>query len=108
MEDYSEKRAYERYDYDTDLQLRRYDTKEYAYEANMGNYSRQGMYFTTKEKLNIGQEVYIKIQNYNPDSDGPEQYRSYTGYVKWSEDLGTSIPNGQYGYGVQYAEPVYY
>ena len=108
MENYSEKREYKRYDYDSQVYLYKYDSQDQYYEGNMYNYSCGGMYLKSNEKMEIGEQVNVKIKNYNPDSSGLEKYKNYAGYVKWSSDLGTSSPGGQYGYGVEYAEPVYY
>ncbi len=108
MEDYSEKRKYYRYDYNSPVFLRTYDSQENYYKGSLRNYGGGGLYLQSDENLDVGQEVYVKIANYSQGSEGPEKYRNYSGYVKWSNDLGTSSPGGQYGYGVEYAEPVYY
>ena len=101
-----DKRAYKRVDHTANLSLKTTDTENQMIQAKMVNYSRQGMCFRTGEKLKIGQEIYIIIDEFDPESDGPEQNDSYTGYIRWSEELGTSMPGGQYGYGVQYQVPV--
>lgn len=108
MENYTEKRTYDRYPCDTRTYLYRYDDRENYYDAGMYNYSRGGSYMTSDEQMEIGQQVYVRIRNYDKDGRGPERYENYSGYVKWSNDLGTSSPGGQYGYGIEYAEPVYY
>lgn len=114
MENYSEKRQYERRDCKTAAHLYRYDTQKKFYEedtyydANMYNYSEGGGYLQTKEKINVGQQVYVKIKNYYKTARGPEKYETYTGYVRWSDELGTSSPDGQYGYGIEYKNSVYY
>jgi len=108
MEDYSEKRSYGRYECNTQAYLYRYDDREQYYDAGIYNYSAGGNYLASNEEMDIGQQVYIKIQKYDETVKGPEKYEYYSGYVKWSDDLGTSSPGGQYGYGIEYAEPVYY
>lgn len=108
MKDYSEKRQYERYECDTPAYLYRYDDKNQSYDAYLYNYSQGGAYIQTKEEMDYDQQVYIKIKKYDSTAKGPEKYEYYKGYVKWSDDLGTSSPGGQYGYGIEYAEPVYY
>ncbi len=108
MKDYSERRQYERNEYNTSLYLYENESQnDYGY-ANMSEYSSGGMSFRTNEKMEIGQQVYIKTKYYDEKSTGPEKYSEYSGYIKWSDELGTSIPGGQYGYGIQYAEPVFY
>ena len=112
MKDYSEKRQYKRYDHNTSLYLYEDEPQDKDKDnyscANMSGYSSGGMSFRTNEKLKIGQQVYIKTKYHDEKSTGPEKYTEYSGYIKWSDELGTSIPGGQYGYGIQYAKPVYY
>jgi len=114
MENSSEKRQYERRDCKTAVHLYRYDTQKKYYESDtyydayMCNYSEGGGYLETSEKINVGQQVYVEMKNYYKTSSGPEKYETYTGYVQWSNELGTSSPGGQYGYGIKYENPVYY
>ncbi len=108
MKDYSEKRQYTRYDYQTPMSLYPKKLNSPFPEAKMKNYSNDGMYFQTNEKLKIGEHIYIQIDNHDSDLSGPEKYSEYSGYVRWSEELGTSYGDGNYGYGIQYSDPVYY
>lgn len=108
MEDYSEKRRYERFDHQVPASLHRHDSQDQFYAAKTYNKSSGGMYLRTNEEMTIGQHVYVRIKDNTADPKGPEKYKNYSGYIRWSDDLGTSIPNGQYGYGVEYAEPVFY
>lgn len=108
MEDHSEKRKYDRYPCEYPVYLYRYEDQNQYYDAGIYNYSSGGHYLSSNEEMEIGQQVYIRIKNYDSGGKGPEKYENYTGYVKWSDDLGTSSPGGQYGYGIEYAEPVYY
>jgi Tfp pilus assembly protein PilZ len=108
MAHYHEKRHYRRYDCDQSAYLYKYDDRDTYYEADMCNYGKGGMYLNTNHKMDIDEQVYIKIKNYDENSKGPEKYKYYTGYVRWSNDLGTSYPDGQYGYGVEYEVPVSY
>ena len=101
-----EKRAHKRIDHKASLSLKTSHAEDQTIPAKMVNFSEQGMCFRTGGKLKIGQEVFIIIDDVNPASDDPEQQDSYTGYIRWSEELGTSVPGGQYGYGVQYQVPV--
>ena len=108
MSDYMGKRQYERYEYNAPMYLYKHESQDQYYYANMSNYSSGGMSLKTDEKMDVGQHVYIRTKNYNKDSSGPEKYEEYSGYVIYSNELGTSVPSGQYGYGIKYAEPVYY
>lgn len=101
----SEKRQYQRYSHETPAYLYQHDDRDQFYEAGMYNYSQGGMYLKTDQKIDINQQVYIKIRNYDKNGKGPEKNEYYSGYVKWSEDLGTSSPGGHYGYGVEYEVP---
>ncbi len=103
-----EKRRYERYNHQASLLLYRNETLSSGAAAELQNYSIGGMYLKTEEALDIGQELFIKIRNYDPSDGGFEKYDKYIGYVKWSDELGTSQPPGPYGYGVEYAETVTY
>lgn len=105
MNSAAEKRGDERIGREVDLSIRKHGETDRFHDARMYNYSRRGIYFRSAEKLKIGQEIYIRI--YDENMDDYEDNDLYTGYVRWSEDLGTSQPGGQYGYGVQYAEPVF-
>ncbi|WP_321495088.1 PilZ domain-containing protein [uncultured Desulfobacter sp.] len=108
MDRYSEKRKYMRMECNNPAYVYRYEDQGSYYDAGMYNYSSGGNYLISDEKMDIGQQVYIRIKNYDKASKGVEKYENYTGYVKWSTELGTSHPRGQYGYGIEYAEPVYY
>ncbi|OQY51479.1 MAG: hypothetical protein B6230_04830 [Desulfobacteraceae bacterium 4572_89] len=108
MENPSEKRQHERYELQLPVSLYRYDSQDQYYEGIIYNYSNGGMYLETNEKIDIDEEVFVRIKNYDQNSKGPEKYEKYSGYLKWSNELGTSSPGGQYGYGIEYAEPVYY
>ncbi|MDX9964366.1 PilZ domain-containing protein [Desulfobacter postgatei] len=108
MSPYSEQRKYIRVDCNNPAYVYRYEDQDLYYNASMYNYSSGGHYLASDEKMDIGQQVYIRIKNYDQASKGPEKYENYTGYVKWSTDLGTSHPAGRYGYGIEYAEPIYY
>ncbi|WDP89431.1 MAG: PilZ domain-containing protein [Desulfobacter sp.] len=108
MDPHSDKRQYERHECDNPVYIYRYENLDRHYDGEMYNYSSGGHYLTADEEMEIGQQVYIRIKNYDKAGKGPEKYENYTGYVKWSNDLGTSSPGGQYGYGIEYAEPIYY
>ncbi len=106
MADYYEKRQYERYDYTTSVHLYRYENPEQYTPAVLGNYSSGGLYLETDNELEVGQQVYVKIENHDPAAGNFETYDQYTGYVRWSSELGTSQPGGQYGYGIEYDNPM--
>ncbi len=108
MNAYAEERQYKRYDYHVSMSLYPGKIQDNYYGTYLCNYSNGGMYLESSEPLDVGQHVYVKFQNYDPEKKGFEKYESYSGYVQWSNDLGTSSPGLQYGYGIKYKDPVYY
>jgi len=108
MENYAEKRRYERHSKKLPVSVSTDESPYQYYYGNMYNYSRGGMYLRCSEKINVGQQVYVKIKKYDESADGPQKYKECYGYVRWSSELGTSSPGGQYGYGVEYMVPVDY
>ncbi|MCP3874794.1 MAG: PilZ domain-containing protein [Desulfobacteraceae bacterium] len=108
MSDYSEKRQYERYSYDTPVILYKLDSNEtYAY-AKLKNYSQGGVYLRTNEYVDVGQKVLVQTQNFYEDSKGPEKYEKYYGKIKWVESFENNSHSSAYGYGIEYDQPVYY
>ena len=108
MDKHSETRRHPRYISRTPVYIYQ---EEYVLPYPKGvvlNFSREGAYFQAEEKLRIGDHVYIRIENYDPGEEGIERYWEYSGFVRWSEELGTSYHNGSFGYGIQYEKPVEY
>lgn len=107
---YQEKRQYQRRECYTEAYLYKDKDggKESDYKATMKNYSQGGVYFCTDQALELHQPIYIQVRDVDESAQGPEKYYEYAGYVKWSSDLGTSMPDGRYGYGIKYNVPVTY
>ena len=93
---YEEKRQFQRQDYNCPLNLFRMDQQDQNYYAEMVDYSEGGVSLLTKEKLVIGQFLYLETNDFN---------KKYCGIVKWKSPV--SIPgsqaNGLYRYGVEYS-----
>lgn len=85
-----------------------YDDRDKSYNLGIYNYSRGGSHMISYEKMEIDQQVYIKVRNKDQIKKNNEKYENYTGYVRWSSELGTSYPAGQYGYGIEYDNPMIY
>ncbi len=88
-----EKRDYERYDYEAPIEYKHYDKNEY-YAAKMYNYSMGGMYFKSDYDIQLGANIYIKMNTYSADTPGK---------VTWCKEYSAS-DSSYYGVGVQYYE----
>ena len=110
MEDHTDKRHYQRYDYKSPMHLHRIDSQDQSYYAEMRDYSQGGLSLMTNEKLVVGHLVYLEMKNYNAYSTGPEKYKGYRGSVKWVSPYSSSDldAEGPYEYGIEYSEPAYY
>ncbi len=93
MAEYVEKRAYERYDYEAPIEYKHYDKNDY-YAAKMYNYSMGGMYFESDYDIQLGANIYIKMNTYSADTPGK---------VTWCKEYSAS-DSSYYGVGVQYYE----
>jgi Tfp pilus assembly protein PilZ len=93
MAEYVEKRAYKRYDYEAPIEYKHYDKNDY-YAAKMYNYSMGGMYFESDYDIQLGANIYIKMNTYSADTPGK---------VTWCKEYSAS-DSSYYGVGVQYYE----
>ncbi|MFZ5570466.1 MAG: PilZ domain-containing protein [Thermodesulfobacteriota bacterium] len=100
----SEQRAYVRKSHSAPILYEFYNTNNY-YQAVMRNHSMGGMCFEAEFALPKGVEIYIKIPNHQPGSNGPEARKGYRAEVRWCRRKnGTNPPS--YEVGVNYFEPV--
>lgn len=81
--------------------LEHYPTGEY-HVAEMGNFSRGGMYFESDFAPLPGTEVYIGIER-SPYDAGPDLYRAE---VRWRKKLSPHQSTYDYGVGVKYRYPI--
>ncbi len=51
--------------------------------AVMGDYTKEGMFIQTDMCFEVGQRIIIRMKNYDPRAEGPEQYAYYSGRVRW-------------------------
>lgn len=108
MDSHEEKRNHQRYEHNSPMMLYRMDDQDRNYYAEMGDYSQRGLCLLTKEKLVLGQLVYLEMRNHDNSATGPEKYKSYSGRIRWSNTLSTNTEDdkGRYKYGVEYFESV--
>jgi len=68
----------------------------------MFNYSKGGLYFESDLKIDVGESVFIGIEN-SPYAKEDNVYECYHVVVKRRQKLSSSVY--KYGYGVQYDKP---
>ena len=68
----------------------------YLYRARMVNYSKNGIFIETDVGLDLGEEIYIGIEN-TPHKFASDASRSYRAKVIWQKGLKNSIFNFGYG-----------
>ncbi|MCK5836257.1 MAG: PilZ domain-containing protein, partial [Desulfobacula sp.] len=109
MEDYEEKRRYQRYEHNSPIYLYLMDSQDQYYYAEMKDYCQGGLSLSTDEKLVVGHLVYLEMENYDEYAKGPEKYKSYFGSVKWATPYSSSDVDtkNSYKYGIEYNEPAY-
>lgn len=71
-------------------------------QSKMFNYSKDGLYFESDLKIDIGESVFIGIEN-SPYAKEADVYECYHVVVKRRQKLYSSVY--KYGYGVQYENP---
>ncbi len=71
-------------------------------QSKMFNYSKDGLYFESDLKIDIGESVFIGIEN-SPYAKEADVYECYHVVVKRRQKLDSSVY--KYGYGVQYENP---
>ena len=77
------------------------DTGLYA-QSKMFNYSKDGLYFESDMKMEVGDRVFIGIEN-SPYVQKQGVYECYYAEIQWRKPLESS--GFKFGYGVQYREP---
>lgn len=108
MAGFTEKRLYERVDYQTRKVVYKKDSNDMYTSATITNFSQGGLYLKSAEFLDIGQHIIIKMEDYDPTKPGPEKYDYYYGQIRWIRNFHTQPYDSAYGYGVEYDQPVYY
>ena len=71
-------------------------------QSKMFNYSEDGLYFESDLKLEVGERIFIGIEN-SPYAKQTGTYECYHAVIKRRQDLKRSVY--KYGYGVRYSEP---
>lgn len=97
----SEKRDAMRVNHRIDILLENLPAGAY-YDAQMGNYSRGGMYFESNYAPLPGTEIYIGMEK-SPYDASPDLYRAQ---VRWRRKLLTQDSKYSFGVGVKYHYPI--
>jgi hypothetical protein len=71
-------------------------------QSKMFNYSKGGLYFESDLKIDVGENVFIGIEN-SPYAKEADVYECYHVVIKRRQKLTFSVY--EYGYGVQYGNP---
>jgi hypothetical protein len=95
-----------RFDYVTPNVKYKKGAKDEYCPAFLINYSESGMFLRTSERMDIGQQITIKMEETREDTTGPEKYDAYNGTVRWVENFQTKSDNLYYMYGIEYNQPV--
>lgn len=102
-----EKRKAQRYIRKLPLNLYRMDYQDAnsSYDAEMSDYSDNGMSLMTNEKLVLGELILLELKNNTPGMKLPIKDKGYKGIIRWgkrfpSTNAGT---NGLYKYGIEFS-----
>ena len=96
-----EQRDNTRFQHVSDVTYEHLDKGVYA-QSKMYNYSKDGLYFESDLKLEVGERIFIGIEN-SPYAHEPGTYECYHAVIRRRQDLDHSIY--KYGYGVLYSDP---
>ena len=95
-----ERRVFDRHDLDAPIVYAYQNTDQFI-NAEMCNYSKDGMCFKTTNEINPGSDIYIMMENYSPDTIHAELYEGYFAEVKWCrQPKEPKVP--EYKVGVKY------
>lgn len=107
MNDFSEKRTFERHKQEANLICAFFNTNKY-HQGQMRNYGEGGLFFESKFPFKPGTSIYIRIEKFaRKSSHLALKYGCRTvtlGEVKWCEEISDTESN-KYGIGVRYYEP---
>ena len=99
----SEKRVCARFSYEIPVIVEECSTGVH-FDAQMYNYSLQGMYFESDRTLPTGARVNVWLSNYagsaSPDIDFAE--------IRWCQDITGAVVLHHYGAGIRFHHPISY
>lgn len=78
-----------------------YHNTDHFYHAVMCDHSADGMCFITPDGVDPGSDIYIMMENYNPDSIHAEFYEGFFAEVKWCHPT-SAKKISEYRVGVKY------
>jgi hypothetical protein len=99
-----EKREYVRYDLDTPIVYAFQDSDQFN-PARLCNYCKGGMCFEAENAVEPGEDIYIMMENFLPDSIGDEFYDGYLAEVRWCRKPARK-PSHQFLIGVRYYQTI--
>lgn len=71
------------------------------HSATVCNKSDGGLYFKTQFNTRSKSDIFIKPIHYEPETNGPEEYKFFEAKVKWLKEL-PSMDGLHFGIGVQF------
>ena len=99
------KREHDRFDYHTPITYENAETKEMI-RGFVQNYSKKGFYIETRHCPAVGIGALIYMDQYAPDSPGPENLKRYHVQVRWVKQLPEPNEENRYGIGVRHCADV--
>ncbi len=106
MTKFIERRMHNRFDHVTSNVKYRKEPEEEYNPAFLINYSESGMFLRTSERMDVGQQITVRMEETRENTTGPEKYDVYNGTVRWVENFQTKPDNLYYMYGIEYNHPV--
>ena len=104
MTRYEEKREHERFDLDASI-VYAYHDSDLFFQAQMCNYCKGGMCFSSGIAIEPGSDIYIMMEDFAPDADGAEFYDGYLAEVRWCQKLMRDVVE-EFMVGVKYYQTV--
>lgn len=101
MYPHSEKRDGKRFTHVSNVTYEDLEQGVYS-QSKMFNYSKGGLYFASDLKIDVGESVFIGIEN-SPYAKKDNEYECYHVVVKRRQKLSSSVY--KYGYGVKFDKP---
>ena len=96
----NEKRKSERHDHEASIVYAYHNSDEF-YDAKMCNFSNSGLCFESSAAIEPGSDIYVKMEEFVPDTIGSEIYDGYLAEVRWCQRIPEVDPT-VYQVGVKY------
>ncbi len=99
-----EKRKSERYDHEAPI-IYAYHNSDQFYPAKMCNFCKGGMCFEAHNAIQPGADIYVMMEEFDPDTVGAEIYEGHLAEVRWCRPLADLDPI-LYKIGIKYYRTV--